>query len=65
MTIDREKFLNATGCEPDLDDLERSNCQMAGKMGHSGCGWCRHDLPVFFCLECFAERASLPPMLEH
>lgn len=37
--ITREKFIEATGHEPDNDDLERCNCSMAGEVGHYFCGW--------------------------
>lgn len=33
---------------PLQDDLERSNCPLAGQLGHSQCGWdTEFDLPVF------------------
>jgi len=38
-TITREKFIAATGFEPEQDDLERCNCPDAGKIGHYLCGW--------------------------
>jgi len=37
--ITREQFLAATGREPEQDDLERANCDKAGAIGHSCCGW--------------------------
>lgn len=37
--ITREKFIEATGREPEQDDLERVNCYLAGLIGHSCCGW--------------------------
>jgi hypothetical protein len=37
--ITREQFVKAVGREPALDDLERCNCQLAGEVGHYGCGW--------------------------
>lgn len=39
MAINREKFIEATGYEPEQDDLERCNCLQAGEIGHSCCGW--------------------------
>lgn len=39
MTITREKFIEAVGREPVLDDLQRCNCDRAGLAGHYGCGW--------------------------
>ena len=32
-------FKEATGREPEQDDLERSNCNKAGHPFHSCCGW--------------------------
>lgn len=37
--ITREQFIAATGREPQDDDLERVNCEHAGKLGHWCCGW--------------------------
>jgi hypothetical protein len=37
--ITREKFLEATGQEPQDDDLERCNCDKLGQIGHTFCGW--------------------------
>lgn len=37
--ITREKFVEATGREPEQDDLERCNCERAGQIGHLCCGW--------------------------
>jgi hypothetical protein len=37
--ITREKFMTALGFEPEQDDLERCNCEKAGQIGHSQCGW--------------------------
>jgi hypothetical protein len=51
MEITEEYFKEATGYNPEKDDLERCNCPEAGKIGHQSCGWCkRHDLPVFQCV---------------
>lgn len=51
--ITRKKFKEATGRNPENDDLERVNCPDAGKIGHRSCGWCKNcNLPVF---ECFCE----------
>lgn len=48
MTITREQFITATGREPENDDLERCNCESAGALGHSCCGWNRIlNRPVF------------------
>jgi hypothetical protein len=48
-----EEFRDATGCEPEQDDLERANCTKAGLPGHYSCGICPHQIPTFMCLECF------------
>ena len=46
----REDFIAATGDKPELDDLERVNCLLAGSNGHRQCGWCReHNKPRFVC----------------
>lgn len=41
MQITREKFIEATGREPEQDDLDRANCPKAGEIGHFCCGWNR------------------------
>lgn len=40
--ITPEKFIAATGFEPQHDDLDRCNCPYAGSMGHLSCGWNRY-----------------------
>lgn len=46
--ITAEDFRRATGHEPQNDDLDRANCPLAGKFGHSQCGWNHQvNLPVF------------------
>ena len=61
--IDAAQFAKATGREPEDDDLERSNCRLAGNIGHSYCGWCsEHDKPRFICggfVECRHLTQSL------
>lgn len=48
--ITEKNFKDATGREPENDDLERVNCGKAGYVGHTGCGWCYlHNLPKFEC----------------
>jgi hypothetical protein len=43
-------FKAKTGRSPELDDLERVNCDKAGEVGHYSCGWCHdHQKPVFEC----------------
>lgn len=50
MEITAERFIQATGFEPENDDLERCNCPDVGKIGHRFCGWCfLHNQPVFNC----------------
>lgn len=47
--ITRAKFRKATGFPPEQDDLERCNCDKAGKIGHFMCGWDdERDLPRFW-----------------
>lgn len=49
MKITAEKFKEATGCDPEQDDLERCNCDKAGQVLHSMCGWDeKHNLPNFW-----------------
>jgi hypothetical protein len=46
--ITRDKFIMATGVEPQDDDLDRCNCPHAGALGHLCCGWDDdHDKPQF------------------
>lgn len=50
MTITREQYALYFGEEPRQDDLERANCEQAGKFGHYMCGVCEcHRLPRFRC----------------
>lgn len=39
MKITAKIFKEATGREPEQDDLERCNCLEAGTIGHGLCGW--------------------------
>ena len=46
--ITAEMFKEATGHEPEQDDLERCNCQQAGSPMHMYCGWnYKANLPIF------------------
>lgn len=60
----REDFIKYVGREPEDGDLERANCDKAGKdIGHCNCGVCVHMKPVFACSECFrcsCEQMSKP-----
>lgn len=48
--ITAEYFKEKTGQGPVDDDLERCNCQYAGRVGHFCCGWCTyHEKPIFMC----------------
>jgi hypothetical protein len=48
--ITRERFKEATGHWPVLDELERCNCDKVGFLGHWHCGWCDLcDKPRFMC----------------
>lgn len=52
-------FLEATGRFPQQDDLERSNCKLAGQVGHKCCGWdYDKNLPVFEVLALKNERTK-------
>ena len=46
--ITAEKFKEVVGADPEQDDLERCNCDTAGQIGHSDCGWDKaRDMPKF------------------
>lgn len=50
--ITEEKFKQATGRDPENDDMHRVNCDKAGQAFHMQCGWCHDcDNPKFGC-EC-------------
>jgi len=52
--ITAEMFKEATGRDPQDDDLERVNCPARGSLLHTCCGWCyRHNKPFF---ECFVQH---------
>lgn len=38
--ITAEEFFQIFGYKPENDDLDRVNCEKAGKVGHYCCGWC-------------------------
>lgn len=63
--MNAEDFMDATGYEPQDDDLSRANCPYAGRMGHTACGVCKHGKPVFMCEPCFYATADAPIMAEH
>ena len=43
-------FEERVGREPENDDIDRCNCEDAGKPGHHACGWCPTcDQPRFIC----------------
>ncbi|QYW06055.1 hypothetical protein KASIA_p011 [Shewanella phage vB_SspS_KASIA] len=42
------EFILHTGLAPTDDDLERVNCESAGEVGHSSCGWNHcYNMPNF------------------
>ena len=44
------QFAQATGFNPEDDDMERVNCDRVGTKGHISCGWCdKHAKPRFLC----------------
>lgn len=46
--ITAEQFKAAVGRDPENDDLERSNCECGGEIGHYFCGWDEEaNLPRF------------------
>ena len=48
VVITAAKFAASTGRLPDQDDLERCNCELAGGIMHSQCGWdASRDMPAF------------------
>lgn len=52
MKITKEIFKEATGVDPEQDDMDRCNCPHAGTIGHSQCGWnYEKQLPVFMCFD--------------
>lgn len=50
MTADQ--FLRVMGRPAELDDLERVNCPLAGRIGHLGCGWCKFCHTAKFQCKC-------------
>lgn len=50
MKMNVKGFVRRVKRLPTHDDLDRVNCDVAGKVGHLGCGWCpKHDGPAFQC----------------
>jgi len=48
--ITAEIFAHYVGRPPQNDDLMRANCNLAGQLGHSACGWCGScQRPRFIC----------------
>jgi hypothetical protein len=48
--ITAEHYREATGRFVVDDELDRANCERAGQLGHTMCGWChKHDLPNSIC----------------
>ena len=57
--ITAEEYQTRFGFAPEQDDLDRVNCEKAGKIGHSMCGICElHNCPRFTCGKCFARGAD-------
>jgi|HubBroStandDraft_6_1064221.scaffolds.fasta_scaffold554497_2 hypothetical protein len=45
-----QRFCEAVGRPPQLDELDRASCAAAGTVGHWQCGWCdEHNKPRFIC----------------
>ena len=53
--MNTDEFWRLFGRAPELDDLDRANCDRAGQPGHRLCGICTHGYPVFLCTECAEE----------
>lgn len=49
-----QEFEKIVGRPPEDDDMDRVNCDRAGKPGHHQCGVCEHGRPKFTCNECWA-----------
>ncbi len=50
-----EDFAYNVGYQPEVDDLERVNCEQAGEICHKQCGLCDHNRPKFLhCKDCHA-----------
>lgn len=49
--ITAAQYEAAVGHPPHYDELERSNCDKAGEMGHDYCGWDHtRNLPEFIAV---------------
>lgn len=45
-----EEFRRIVGRDPEMDDLDRVNCDLVGTVGHQQCGFCQlHHKPRFIC----------------
>ena len=56
--ITAKEYFDATGMEPQDDDLERANCDKYPTIGHMGCGWCADCQKPFFLCYHFASRVN-------
>lgn len=58
--MDNDEFIRRFGRKPELDDLDRVNCQDKS-FGHSQCGIClEHNKPRFMCGCCRGKLPTLP-----
>ena len=49
--MNAEEFEKVVGRKPELDDLDRANCDKVGEPGHRQCGICsKCGKPVFICM---------------
>jgi hypothetical protein len=64
--ITAEEFERAVGYPPEDDDMERANCNLAGNLTHSFCGWCLVcNKPRFVCLhQVHADSINVPGFTE-
>ena len=58
--ITEAEFKAATGNDPEDDDMDRVNCNVAGDVGHTSCGWCDiHNKPMFQDYQCTMKRLNI------
>lgn len=49
-------FYKNLGYYPEHDDLDRTNCKLAGEYRHIACGICiAHGVPLHECVECYSK----------
>jgi hypothetical protein len=59
--VTAEEFEAVIGWKPRDDDLERANCKLVGRVGHTFCGMCEtHKKPRFLCAHCMTATKDNP-----